>query len=161
MLFRASAVIFVLSAAPVFAQERAAQGGNVWIYPGMETALYSISGVAFGGSLTLMYGGRTALGLRALYFVNPEDLVNILELNILFRLFLMPSDSGPFIQFSGGPALFFRQDSDKAVPADWGMISAGVSLGWRFFLGRMFLEPSIRGGYPYMAGAGLSAGVRF
>ena len=101
------------------------------------------------------------MGFRAVYFADLEGVFTILELNLLFRFFFAGPYSGPFIQLSGGPALFFRQDSTVTVPAEWGMISAGVSLGWRFLLGRIFVEPSIRGGYPYIAGAGLSVGMRF
>ena len=131
------------------------------MYPGVETALYSISSAAFGGGLTVLYGGRASMGFKAVYFVDLEELITILELNLLLRFFFMGSYSGPFIQFSGGPALFFRQGGNVSVPAYWGMMSAGLSLGWRFFFGRMFVEPSIRGGFPYIAGAGLSAGIRF
>jgi len=160
-IFPASAVIIILTVSPVFSQERTAERGNLWIYGGVETAMYSISGAAFGGGLTLMYGGRASMGFRAVYFADLEELLNILELNLLLRFFFMDSYSGPFIQLSGGPAFFFRQDGDITIPAYWGMMSAGLTLGWRFFFGRMFAEPFIRGGYPYIAGAGLSAGIRF
>jgi hypothetical protein len=40
--------------------------------------------------------------------------------------------------------------------------SAGVMLGRRFLLGgRWYVEPYLRAGYPYVAGAGASAGFRF
>jgi hypothetical protein len=79
----------------------------------------------------------------------------------------VPSDSGagpsgPFIQFSGGPVIFARGEKNITMPSDTVRLSAGFSLGWRFLLGTyFFIEPAIRAGYPYIAGVGLSAGVRF
>ena len=100
--------------------------------------------------------------MKAVFFSDIEGLLNILELNVLFRFYFLRSHSGPFMQFTGGPAIFFRQHSSLELPADWGMVSASLSLGWRFFLGKtFFIEPSIRGGYPFIGGAGLSAGVHF
>jgi hypothetical protein len=92
-----------------------------------------------------------------------------LELNFLMRFYFfhMPraenlGHSGLFIQFNGGPALFAREDTHIAVPTDMTLISAGLSLGWRFLLGKhFFIEPAVRTGYPYLAGVGLAAGVSF
>jgi hypothetical protein len=48
------------------------------------------------------------------------------------------------------------------MPSEVGTISIGLGVGWRFLLGNLFfIEPAIRGGFPYIVGAGLSAGVRF
>jgi hypothetical protein len=91
------------------------------------------------------------------------------ELNFLLRFYLFgmartasPRNSGLFLQLNGGPVIFARNADDIAMPSKTGTLSGGLSLGWRFLLGRFFfIEPSVRGGYPFLAGAGLSAGVRF
>jgi len=163
-IFLAFILVIILPAVPVFAQADAAGGREMWSCPGIETAFYSVSGAAYGGSLTLAYGRGASVGFRAAYFADVEDLLSILELNILLRFYFMggAAYSGPFLQFTGGPALFFSRDSSIAVPAELGMVSAGLSLGWRFLLrGAWFVEPFVRGGYPYIAGGGLSAGIRF
>jgi hypothetical protein len=88
-------------------------------------------------------------------------------LNFLLRFYFFdreraPAPSGPFAQFNIGPAILAWDEQKITLPSETVMTSAGLSLGWRFLLGRLFfLEPCIRGGTPYLFGAGLSAGVRF
>jgi len=159
-----------LIAIPTFAQSTEAveelvappsESGDFWICPGFETALYSRFGVAFGGSLALGYGKGASLGLKAVYFVSPDN--TTLELNFLFRMYLRGAHvfSGPFLQFTGGPTLF-ADNTMVDFPTTTGSISAGLSFGWRFlFRDRWFVEPAIRAGYPFLAGGGLSAGIRF
>jgi len=154
---------------PAFAQDTGAgesaappsNDGDFWISPGFETALYSRTSVSFGGSLALAYGKGVSIGLKAAYFFSPDN--TTLELNFLLRVYLRGAlaYSGPFLQFAGGPVLF-ADEENVGFPATIGSISAGLAFGWRFlFRDRWFVEPAIRGGYPFIAGAGLSAGVRF
>ena len=136
---------------------------DFWICPGMETTMYSLSGITYGGGLALGYGKGVSLGLKAVYFFSNEGLTS-LELNILVRWYFLASmpNSGPFVQFSGGPVFLAPNDSSISMPAEYGLISAGLSLGWRVLLGRrFFFEPSICMGYPYFGGAGLYAGFRY
>jgi hypothetical protein len=59
-------------------------------------------------------------------------------------------------------AALFALDGAFTVHKGAGRLSAGLSAGWRFPLGtRWYLEPALRAGYPYIAGAELSAGFRF
>jgi len=156
-------VLFILIPLTVaFAQSEPPQREDIWICPGGEMAFYSVSGPAWGGGLAFGYGSGTSIGLKANWFICPDG-INTLELNFLFRIYFLGSSafSGPFIQITGGPA-FFTNTGGVDVPSEFGMISAGLGLGWRFILGNLFfIEPSIRGGYPYILGAGLSAGIRF
>jgi hypothetical protein len=151
---------------PVFGQVPASVHEDMWVCPVFETGLYGISNPSFGGGGALGYGDRLAFGIKVMYWGDRED-VRALEVNFLARFYffgLMRAEafgaealrhSGLFIQADGGPAIFTK-------PSVKTTISAGLSLGWRFLLGRhFFVEPAIRGGYPYIAGAGLSAGFRF
>jgi len=148
---------------PLFALDRTDEREDLWVCPGAEIALYSISSMAYGGGLALGYGNRASIGIKAAYLLDAGSQLSTLEINFLFRLYFLRAAvcSGPFIQINGGPA-FIAKDSNLSVPSEFGTISAGLSLGWRFLLGRyVYIEPVIRGGYPYIVGAGLFAGVHF
>jgi len=137
--------------------------GDSWFCLGGETALYSYSGISYGGGFALGYGKGTSIGLKAVWFI-PSNGISVLELNFLYRIYFFGKQaySGPFIQLLGGPVLFFSNESGVSVPSDLGALSMGVGCGWRFLIkDRWFIEPSVRCGYPYLAGAGLSAGMRF
>jgi hypothetical protein len=135
---------------------------DFWLSLGAETALYGISGLAYGGSFALGYGSGSLIGFKAaLFFI--EDGNSILELDLLLRFYLFGKDAyrGPFIQLAGGPSLFNRSGS-FAIPSELGMVNAGLSFGWRFiFIERFFVEPAVRAGYPYFWGASVCAGIRF
>jgi hypothetical protein len=164
--------IIALGIIPVFAQNRASVFEDLWVCPVFESGFYGISNIALGGGAALGYGDKVAIGLKAVYW-NDMDKVRALELNLLARFYFSHMTragvfwadawhSGLFIQFNGGPVIFTRDDNNIAIPAEMYMISAGLSLGWRFLLGEhFFVEPAVRAGYPYIAGTGLSAGVRF
>lgn len=152
---------FFLPVFQVFGQDRVGGREDLWISPGAEIAFYSPSFVAYGGGLALGYGRGAAIGFKAVYFVDTDNMISTLELNFLFRWFFLgaASISGPYVQFSGGPVVFTK-DGSFAIPSEWGSVSAGVSIGWRFLLGRYwFIDGAIQGGYPYIAGAGLSFGL--
>jgi len=149
---------------PLSAQDQIKQSEDIWFCPGAEIALYSPVSLSYGGGITIAYGSGTSIGIKASWFFDQSGQVNVLELNILFRLYVNGASarSGLFIQFTGGPAIYYNNYENVFLPAKIGMISAGLAVGWRFLLGNFFfIEPSIRAGYPYIAGAGLSAGVHF
>ena len=140
----------------------AARTEDFWISPCTELAMYSSSSIAYGGGIALGYGKGTSIGLRAAYFTENEYQIVTLELSFLLRFYLQGRDSlsGPFLQLMGGPVIFAR-DSEINVPSEYGVFSAGLSFGWRFLFGKTwFVEPALRGGFPYIAGAGVSAGMR-
>jgi hypothetical protein len=127
-----------------------------------ETALFSAKSLAYGGGLVLGWDGGAALGLRAACFTDPENIV-ALELCVFFRLYLprLQTPRGLFLQINGGSSIY-SLGSLPGLPAQTGMFSAGIQAGWRFvFNKRFYLEPAVRAGYPYIAGAGLSAGYLF
>ena len=55
----------------------------------------------------------------------------------------------------GGGEILFVNDSVKLA------VSAGGALGFRIVAGNFYFEPTLRGGYPYIFGAGLGLGFRF
>jgi hypothetical protein len=155
--------IGALGIIPVFAQEQASGREDLWVCPVFEAGMYTVSNMAIGGGMALGYGDRVAFGLKVLYW-NDMEMVKALELNFLVRYYFlsMTKNSGLFIQFSGGPVIFDRNQDGFSIPSDISLISAGLSLGWRFLFGsHFFVEPAVRAGYPFIAGGGLSAGVRF
>ena len=156
------ALVLFLPVSAVFAQD-AAEQGDFWMCPGTEIAFYSPVGPANGGGLALGYGRGTSIGVKAMYLLDTEGL-STLELSFLLRCYILKSMhySGPFVQFTAGPVLFAPDNGSIALPAKFGVISAGLYAGWRFLLGNTwFVEPSIRAGYPYIVGAGVSAGFHF
>jgi hypothetical protein len=173
-LFIWFALCFLVPIGVVFAQEeyngyietmevpapQTTGGRDFWVGGGGDIALYSQEGYASGGSFALGYGRGSAIGLKVSMYSNDEG-VDTLELSFLLRFyFLENAYKGLFLQFMAGPSLYNRS-GDLSVPSSTGMINAGLSIGWRFvFFDRLFLEPSVRGGFPYLMGATVSAGVR-
>jgi hypothetical protein len=156
-------LINMLGIIPVFAGDRDSVREDLWVCPVFESGMYSVSNLAIGGGAVLGYGDRVAFGLKVIYWDDMDE-VRSLELNFLTRFYVLnrATPSGPFIQFNIGPVFFAWDEQNIAMPSETVMTSAGLNLGWRFLFGRFFfLEPAIRGGTPYLFGAGLSAGVRF
>jgi len=147
---------------PLIESKKNSPGEDFWISLGGEAAMYSTLGMSYGGSLSLGYGKGIAMGLKTAFFINEEE-IDTLEINFLLRFYLLGAtySSGPFLQVMGGPVLFNHRGY-FAIPGGSGTISAGLGFGWRFvILDRWFIEPAIRGGYPYVGGGSLSAGMRF
>ena len=156
-------VCIFLSGIPVFAQNNSGEREDLWICAGPEIAMFSISNLAYGGGLAIGYGSGTSIGFKISYFIDGGGMVNSLELNILFRFYFFGKDSysGPFVQLNAGPVLFAQYES-FGIPAELGTLSAGLVVGWRYLLTQyFFLEGTLRGGYPYIAGIAFSAGLHF
>ncbi len=64
-------------------------------------------------------------------------------------------DSGFFVQGDGGATIVLRNSRIVFSPM------GGATTGLRFANDRYFLELYARGGYPFIVGAGVSAGLRF
>ena len=163
--------MIIFSSFAVFAQEgflaAPPKRSDFWVSPGAEMALFSPSSISVGGSLAVVYGSRFSIGFSAAWFFDMNSELDALEMNLLLRYFFVSAaeDSlyaGPYLQLTGGPALFFDKAENASIPAKWGRASAGLTFGWRFLFGKLFFaEPYIRVGYPYIVGAGVSAGVHF
>ena len=63
--------------------------------------------------------------------------------------------AGLFVEGQGGAELLLVNSDFK------GAFSGGVALGFRIPISSFYFEPIIRGGYPYMFGAGFNVGFRF
>jgi hypothetical protein len=125
--------------------------------------LYTPYGYSRGVGLAFGYGRGSSIGLKTVWFLENNG-ISVLEINCLLRFYFYGKRaySGPFLQILGGPALFYSRDSEVSLPAKVGIFTFGAGFGWRFLLfDRVFIEPSVRTGYPYLLGAGISAGVRF
>ena len=135
---------------------------DFFIAPFAEVLLYSRDGFSPSGGIIAGVGTGTALGLRVLYAVDQGgDALHILEMGFFFRLYLpfARGAKGPFVQIIAGTVLF---GGPPTLPAQTGSFSVGLGLGWRFLLGsRLYIEPAVRAGYPYLAGGGVSFGCRF
>jgi hypothetical protein len=143
---------------PAFAQENKAFFAGALA----ETAFFSAESLSYGGGFILGCDGGAALGIRAACFGDPQGVV-ALEVCLFFRVYLpgLQDSRGFFLQFNAGPSLYGR-GGFPSLPAQAGMFSAGGQAGWRFVFNKGFyLEPALRVGYPYIAGAGLSAGYLF
>jgi len=135
---------------------------DFWISLGGDASMYSYTGMSYGGSLSFGYGSGSSIGLKLSYFFNEES-IDTFEICLLLRFYILGKNaySGPFFQFLGGASLFNRS-GDFAIPSNVGIFSAGLGFGWRFlFADRFFIEPFIRGGFPYAFGGTVSVGVRF
>jgi len=138
--------------------------GEFWLSPSAEIALYSKQTFSYGAGFSFAYGKKVSIGLKGVFLFDEKKELDVLELHFLIRYYLFKgaSNKGPFFQFTGGPAVFFLKENDIAMPAEFGLFSAGLSFGWRFLFGKnFFLEPSIRGGYPFIVGGAIAAGFRF
>jgi hypothetical protein len=148
----------------VIFEEKVPRIEEFWAGINVGTVVYSASGYSYGGGLEIAYGRGVSLGLKLNYFADPVYFTDVLEICFLLRFYLFgnQANSGLFLQVNSGHAFFFRRESGPSIPAEWGMISAGLDAGWRFLLGRMFyLEPYVCVGYPYFTGGGLGFGFRF
>ena len=165
-------LIFFLNAS-LFAQEQEEEQrfltpppekGEFWFCLSTEISLYSESTFSYGAGFTMAYGKKVSFGLKGVYFFDEDNTLDVLELHVLFRLYLLrgAANRGPFFQLGGGPAIFFHREYEIELPTAFGMFSAGLVFGWRFLLGNtFFIEPSLRGGYPFVIGGALSTGLRF
>ena len=69
--------------------------------------------------------------------------------------FPIPIAGSPFVQAEAGAVLFFEHGD--VFPA----LLGGISTGWRLNLaGNWYIEPQLRGGYPFLWGLGVTVGLR-
>jgi len=145
-------------------EEDTKKAEDFWFSLGGDLALYSPTIASFGINVAVAYGTGTSIGLKASWFFDFGKQMNVLEVNVLLRMYFAGKDaiSGGFAQLEGGPSIYFDVNENFSFPARIGFGNIGAALGWRFLLGKyFFIEPSVRGGYPYIAGVSVLFGMHF
>jgi hypothetical protein len=124
---------------------------------GPEVNAHTRKGAALGGAITagMVINEQFSTGLKTGFFGDFKT-VSALEIMGFFRYNLPLPIKGFFVQAELGAPIFFEYGN--VFPAFLGSLSAG----WRYnFDNRFFIEPSVRGGYPFGWGVGLMAGIRY
>jgi len=138
------------------------KNNNLFIALFAEGSGYTRRSTAFGGGIAFgwNFNGK-GIGISLSDAQDGEQFM-FLEALAHFRYYLAflthaKINTGLFLQAEGGIVFFGHERlSNHLLPV------AGLSAGWRFPLGtNFFLEPAVRGGWPYIFGASLSAGMRF
>ena len=144
-------------------QDAAASEIHTNIYLGIfaEVLGYTRDNVAYGGGITAggSYNGM-GFGLHFLYAQDTEGFV-FFEVLGHFRWYFaqLKDNNGLFVQLEGGVVFYSYERFDTL---DNILASIGLRAGWRIPLGeKWFIEPGIRGGFPYLIGAGFYAGIKF
>jgi len=125
---------------------------------GAEVNANSREGVALGGVLSfgVDFFQQFAGGLK-LTFSHNLDETSALEPQAFFRFYLpLQFETGDFfVQADMGAVVLFEDGS--AYPS----FSGGLTAGWRYVIVQnIYIEPHLRVGYPFIWGAGISAGMK-
>jgi hypothetical protein len=114
------------------------------------------SAAALGASLSALFGLNPSLtlGLKGTVSHNFGAIL-VAEPEALFRWYIPLGTAALFFQADLGASLIFEHGALSPV------FLGGLSAGFRFPMGPLFLEPSVRGGYPFIWGAGVSLVYRF
>lgn len=124
----------------------------------------SISNVSPAAGISFDYSilRRLSLGAKVIVsydvFEKNNSILTIEPLGLIRWYVVSPSgepSAGLFIEGECGPEVLFVNSKIKTN------ISGGLSLGFRFTYNNFYFEPSLRGGYPYLFGAGINGGFRF
>ena len=143
--------------------------GFCFLFLSLASGLYALDSVSFslGGEANgntpdgISYGGALNIGLDInQYFslgvkkayTSDFDTITITEDSGFLRIYPL-GKANLFLQAELGAVIYFEDDKSYSSPL------GGLAAGWRINIGRNFyLEPAVRGGYPYIWGAGLMAG---
>ena len=117
---------------------------------------------AAGISFDYSVARRFSLGVKALVSydaLEKDNTIYAIEPFAFARWYVVSPTGEPsaglFVEDDVGPELLLINSDIKTV------VSAGVALVFRIPLANFYFEPVLRGGYPYMFGAGLGVGFRF
>jgi len=109
-------------------------------------------GAVLGFSFNLSH--LFAIGLNATYSNNFSG-ISTIEPAALFRWYILGKSTGLFVQADAGAYLVF--EAKEFTP----MFMGGLRGGYRLPIGSSFyIEPYGRGGYPFVFGVGVTAGIR-
>lgn len=124
----------------------------------------SISNIALAGGISFDYSlsRRLSLGTKVIVsydvFEKENTILTIEPIGIIKWYVVSPSgepSAGLFVEGVCGPELLFINSKLRTS------LSAGLALGFRFTIDSFYIEPYLRGGYPYLFGTGINLGFRF
>ena len=141
-------------AGPVFASD-SINIGDMFFGIAAEANANTREGAAIGGAFSfgIEFLNQFASGIRVIFSHDTESIFTVEPL-AFFRYCLPLGIPGFFVQAEMGASVFI--EDDKSYPA----FSIGAAAGWRFKITDMFyIEPYVRAGYPFIWGAGLTAGL--
>jgi hypothetical protein len=124
---------------------------------GLEGNFNTRTGFVLGESIHLDFGiiDPVAVGIKA-GFNHDFNEIMVIEPAAYGRWYFLIRDKlAFFIQGDLGLSIIFEGSSHELAPL------GGLSAGMRVLLKDWYVEPYVRGGYPFMWGAGVSAGYRF
>jgi hypothetical protein len=145
--------VFITMVSLVGAQE----ANEIALGLGVEGNMNTRQGTAIGGTVSADYGiiPNLAAGVKFGFSHNLARIMT-LEPEAFARWYVWDIKSlAVFIQAGVGAAVIFEDDAVK--PAVLGDAAAGI----RIPFGRWYVESCLRTGYPFIWGAGVSAGYRF
>lgn len=157
-----SAVLFVVTVLFIQAEEAGVSGTPyragfpISVSAGMEANNNHQNGIALGFVVQADYRvfPFLAAGARGGFSTN-ITFSNTLEAEGFVRFILPLRSLQVFTQGGAGLSWIFIYEGNTAIPL------FGGALGVRIPLGAFYIEPAARFGFPFLWGAGLSAGVRF
>lgn len=117
---------------------------------------------AVGISFDYTFFRRLSFGIKALVsydaFEKENSVYAIEPLGFVRWYAVSPTGepaAGLFVEGQVGPEMIMVNEKIHIA------LSAGLTLGFRITVQSFYFEPTLRGGYPYLVGAGLGAGFRF
>jgi hypothetical protein len=151
--------VLILCAAGIGAQEKNRDSFPYTLGAGIEFGLNTRENFAIGYTAALdrvIYNSPVSAGLRGTMY-NDLNSVTATEAELTLRLNLFKLWRGEFFTQLGWGWAFYRED-DNTVNT----FILDVVLGYRFyFFGGFYVEPFIRGGYPYQINVGILGGHWF
>jgi hypothetical protein len=124
---------------------------------GLEGNINTRKGAAMGETLGFDYGINEmwAAGFKTGFSSNFGRIM-VIEPEVYIRFYFIKLNRAAFfVQGDLGASLIFEDFKPHAA------ILGGLTTGLRISLGSWYVEPYIRGGYPFGAGGGFAAGYRF
>ena len=112
------------------------------------------SAAGFGWSIGMDLNRYFGLGMKTAISYDFDSLYNM-EQSGLLRFYLPLNKQGLFLQAEAGSSIFFEDNESHFY------FLGGVTAGWRFVIKESFyIEPYVRGGFPFIWGGGLNAGIK-
>lgn len=119
-----------------------------------------------GVSFDYSYARRFSLGIKTLISYDAVEsrkddknsIITVEALGLMRFYVVSPTgepSSGLFLEGHAGASIFSVNDKIRKIPC------LGGEIGFRVPYKNVYVEPYLRGGYPYMIGAGLNFGLRF